>query len=174
MEYKELRTEFNRPSFKSILTDNLGCKCANCGSEAGIQYHHIVPLALGGTNKLSNIVPLCYGCHKAAHNGQHMQRYRKKGDNEGRPKSCSDEIAFKAFDDWATCKIGTMECKVRMGLSEKTHLTDRPQFKAYKASRGIIENKNNIDIIRKKNGGKLPNNSHLGYIVYDDGRRELF
>ena len=41
----------------------------NCKKEKNIQYHHIVPLALGGQDILSNIVPLCSECHSLIHFG---------------------------------------------------------------------------------------------------------
>lgn len=42
-------------------------KCAECGSEYGIEIHHIVPKVLGGTDEQSNLEPLCSSCHKKKH-----------------------------------------------------------------------------------------------------------
>lgn len=67
METEELKIEFNKRIFKEELIQKLGKTCANCGSTDKIEYHHIVPLVLGGTNNLSNIVPLCKVCHLKAH-----------------------------------------------------------------------------------------------------------
>ena len=57
------------------LTDKekeiVGIKCANCGSKKDLKYHHIVPLAVGGSNLLTNFVCLCDICHKAVH-GKNM------------------------------------------------------------------------------------------------------
>lgn len=39
---------------------NIGTVCCNCGATEDIEYHHIVPLLLGGNDVKSNIVPLCY------------------------------------------------------------------------------------------------------------------
>lgn len=51
--------------------DIVGRVCANCGETEDIEYHHIVPLALGGNDVLSNICPLCYKCHcKVHYNGE--------------------------------------------------------------------------------------------------------
>ena len=47
----------------------IGLKCCNCGSETDLEYHHIIPLALGGFNKLSNMCCLCYQCHSLLHFG---------------------------------------------------------------------------------------------------------
>ena len=51
--------------------------CVNCGSTDGIEYHHIVPLFVGGQENETNIVPLCHRCHKAAHYGRNIQNYVK-------------------------------------------------------------------------------------------------
>lgn len=42
-------------------------KCVNCGAESNLHLHHIVPLSLGGTNNIDNIVPLCEECHSKVH-----------------------------------------------------------------------------------------------------------
>lgn len=41
-------------------------ECANCGQTA-TQAHHVVPLVLGGFDKLSNLVALCEECHEKVH-----------------------------------------------------------------------------------------------------------
>ena len=71
-EYTRLRTEYNRPLFRRMLRDVLGCTCFNCGSTTNVEHHHVVPLAFGGTNSPKNIVALCDRCHKAAHHGLHI------------------------------------------------------------------------------------------------------
>lgn len=54
---------------QEILKEKCGTQCINCKKEEDIQYHHIVPLALGGQDILSNIVPLCSECHSLIHFG---------------------------------------------------------------------------------------------------------
>ena len=51
----------------------IGNKCCNCGSEKDLEYHHIVPIALGGNDIISNLVCLCYGCHSLIHHGDKKQ-----------------------------------------------------------------------------------------------------
>ena len=65
--YDKLRQEFQGELFRLNMKSELGNKCVNCGSTENIEYHHIVPLKNGGTNNLSNIVPLCETCHYKAH-----------------------------------------------------------------------------------------------------------
>lgn len=51
--------------------DTVGRICVNCGATEDIEYHHIVPLSLGGSDTLSNICPLCAKCHGKVHyNGE--------------------------------------------------------------------------------------------------------
>ncbi len=44
-----------------------GGKCASCGEE-GTEIDHIQPIALGGTNALSNLALTCVLCHKEKSN----------------------------------------------------------------------------------------------------------
>lgn len=60
--------------------DNLDNKCINCDKTDNLQLHHIVPLSIGGTNKLSNVVVLCGECHGKLHGvnwSKHSELTRK-------------------------------------------------------------------------------------------------
>lgn len=169
MTYDELRLEFNRPLFKQLLRDNLGDKCVNCNSDYKVEYHHIVPLALGGTNRLSNIVPLCYQCHKAVHRGQHMSKYRKHSDKDGRPRKISYEDAELILNQYFNCFIGASECVRLLGYKPSCHLADIALVKEFKKQNNILFHKNRIDIIAKKNNGELPEDGReIGYTIYPD------
>lgn len=39
--------------------------CANCGSTERLEWHHMIPAALGGTAEPENMVCLCKECHDA-------------------------------------------------------------------------------------------------------------
>ncbi len=145
MSYEELKREFNRPSFKKALTAYHGKSCVNCGSDIGVEFHHIVPLADGGTNNLRNIVPLCEKCHNIAHGSKNI-RERHRALNTGRPrKELHDlEINVQLF---LNCEIGTKELKKRIGISEKQHLTDSKPYMDYLHSIGIKSAKNNVDLL---------------------------
>lgn len=76
----------------------IGRKCCNCGKEKDLEYHHIVPLSMGGSNNLSNLCCLCYSCHSLIHFGEKknishseatkagLQRAKEKGIKLGQPK----------------------------------------------------------------------------------------
>jgi len=44
-----------------VLKELKGTICCNCGIDYNneIMFHHIVPLSFGGTDKITNIVPIC-------------------------------------------------------------------------------------------------------------------
>lgn len=45
-----------------------GYTCRNCGADKiELHAHHIVPLSVGGSNELSNLVTLCRECHAKLH-----------------------------------------------------------------------------------------------------------
>ena len=69
LEYETLRLR---------LPKLLGTKCAHCGSEDGVEYHHIRPLQYGGTNDLSNLVPLCHSCHLKAHGAKSVDTEKER------------------------------------------------------------------------------------------------
>ena len=54
------------PVLRSACLRKANNECANCGQTA-TQAHHVVPLVLGGFDKLSNLVALCEVCHEKVH-----------------------------------------------------------------------------------------------------------
>lgn len=58
--------EFSREDLAGLF-DRQGGKCIYCNRKLKTKYHadHIVPLSLGGTNKISNIQLLCQPCNLA-------------------------------------------------------------------------------------------------------------
>lgn len=48
----------------------IGVQCCNCGSKKELEYHHVVPVSLGGKDVNSNIICLCYPCHQKIHYGE--------------------------------------------------------------------------------------------------------
>lgn len=42
-------------------------KCVCCGASAKLTVDHVIPLALGGSNNIDNIQPLCFHCNARKH-----------------------------------------------------------------------------------------------------------
>ena len=58
--------------------DNFQCQsCGKKGTEIQLNIDHIIPLAKGGSNDLSNLQTLCYQCNqaKSAKRDQRFRRY---------------------------------------------------------------------------------------------------
>ena len=169
--YTELRQEYNTSAFRSILHENLGSICINCGSNVNIEYHHIVPLALGGTNKLSNIVPLCKACHTASHHGRHILKYRKKPKKTGRPIIHGlDENKEAILWDWAKGRIGTKECKILLELTKSTKIKDTKMYKDFIEKFDIQNIKNTLDVVVAN--GNLVIGRNTSVIIYKNGNIE--
>ena len=171
LEYMKLRDEWASSPVRVMAERNLGKVCYNCGSDEGIELHHIVPLKLGGTNNISNIAVLCHRCHCAAHYGQHIRDYQNKANLTGRPHKVADEAITDAFEDLIAGKIGRAECKERLKLSQKSKISDMSAYKNFLKDRGIKSVKNNIDIIMNRRGF-IKTGETIGYIEYKDGTIE--
>lgn len=167
-EYNELREEWDNGFIRIMASRNLGQVCYNCGSDKAVELHHVVPLKLGGTNNISNIVVLCHKCHMAAHHGRHIRDYCNKKIS-GRPKTASDEVIAKALDDYFACKIGAKEFMKRVGAKVKRpHITDKKYYRDYLKQRKVKSLENYIDWIafckREIKTGDL-----IGVIHYENG-----
>lgn len=167
-EYQQLRDESNNNELLRLMVANMnGAVCCNCGSKECIEYHHIVPLAVGGTNRITNYVALCHKCHCAAHYGRHIRDYQNKKIS-GRPHNTSEEEITSAIEELIQGKIGRAECKKRVGLSGSSKIVDMSFYKRYIKEKGIKTVKNNIDIILKRRGF-LRDGEVIGYVEYKDG-----
>jgi hypothetical protein len=96
---RDLRKEFeaNWKTYDAQLKN----ECANCGATDNLHIHHVVPLALGGTNRISNLVKLCTACHSKIHGVNltkakilqraGIERAKREGKYNGRPKTYTDD-----------------------------------------------------------------------------------
>lgn len=148
--FDELRQEFTKSSFRKKMKEELGKICVNCGSSEHIEYHHIVPLVHGGTNNLSNIVPLCTDCHNAAHNkhihGEGYKKAREEG-RVGRNKKTTYEDALPVLEKYFGNEIGLAEAKKMLGLSPKNKSSWYKVANRYREEHNIPKDfYNHIDI----------------------------
>lgn len=152
--------------YMSDVKEHAGNVCVNCGTSENIEYHHIVPLLLGGQERLSNVVALCHKCHLAAHHGRHISEYKSVKSN-GRKPNVPDREAIEAFNLFLNAEIGQKKCKQMAGLSDGTKLKDNTRFMRYLESKNIENVKNNIDVIATNS--ELKDGDIVGEIKYKNG-----
>ena len=136
-----LRQEFTRPSFRKKLKDKPGEVCVNCESSINIQYHHIVPLSLGGTNNIKNIVPLCEECHSKIHNQKNIHwrqlqkegiralKERNGGKGIGRPKITIPAGFEEVYNNWKAREITEKVAMEQLGLKRTTFYSLVKEYK---------------------------------------------
>src|SRR5215469_10469375 len=66
MVWKTLRMAFAQSDVDELLA-RTGRMCAVCNRLHGVQVHHIVPRHLGGSDDVTNAIPLCPNCHDEVH-----------------------------------------------------------------------------------------------------------
>jgi len=164
------RKEYDRMRFSGELARKCGTECVSCGSKENIEYHHIIPLALGGSNRIRNIVPLCHRCHKVAHGIHHMSCYAASN-NGGRKPKCDDETAFRALDLMLDGQIGNRKCSEMLNLSRTTRPKDTLQFQRWCEARGIKYIKNTLDVSIANKARYMCEGADIGEVIYEDGRR---
>lgn len=170
-EKSALRKEYDRLRFDGTFARECGSACVNCGSDENVEYHHIVPLVLGGTNNLRNIVPLCHRCHKAAHGSHHIQRY-VENPNAGRKPKIPDEEAFPIFDRWLDGQFGNRKLKKLLNLKDNTHPSATVQYKRWCADRGIRSVRSNYDVAMTSSYDKLNDGYVVGFVILSDGIKQ--
>lgn len=172
--YKQLKKEFLIPSFRDMLIRELGCTCGNCGKdnkETPIEYHHIVPLALGGTNNLGNIVPLCRKCHLLVHGAKDVRKLNRDTPDKlgGRPKFIPNENYREVLSRYLKGRLGKSECQRLVGVKSKgTKLNDLQIYIDYLEEQGIVHMRNLVDAIKDTD---CPAERIVSYVVYNDGTR---
>ena len=170
-ELRKKRIEFSSPCFHRRLRELKGVQCVNCGSYEGIEYHHIVPLSAGGTNKLSNIVPVCYNCHMNIHFATERRLEKsKQSERTGRPKRIEMQRDRKILEKYIHCEIGTAELKKELGLGRTSKITDSVGFKQFLKESGITSYRNNVDVKRRSNAP----GTVAGYMIKDGEKTTFF
>lgn len=170
MSYEELKKEFTRESFREEMIRTLGRTCGNCGCENNIEYHHIVPLKIGGTNRLSNIIPLCHKCHVAAHTGRNVKNIKDVPEKTGRPKkwvlTMKNEMLLWMY---ARGEIGMSRFREKSGfINKRTKLHDTTMYQEFLDKHNIDHIRNVFDIVQRK--AKYGSTHITSLIYYKDGK----
>lgn len=98
-------------------------KCAYCGSVEGLEWHHILPRSLGGTDEAFNLIRVCNVHHALLHGMSRrgnigdltsagMQRSKESGTKLGQPLKIHPEILILiAADRGGGMSISKMAAK---------------------------------------------------------------
>lgn len=78
----DVRAEFEQ--IRPQLISQLPSECQNCDECSDLHVHHIVPIALGGTNKVSNLAMLCVECHGKIHGKDFIKSKRLQAEGIAR------------------------------------------------------------------------------------------
>jgi len=151
--------------------EKLGYRCYNCGCEENIEYHHIVPMFLGGNDVITNVVPLCNKCHKVAHKGRHMSHYTNKI-NSGRKKLCDDETVRRVADMYINGEIGNRKAVELVNGKPGSRFTGRRSYRAYIQELGIRTVRNFVDYLAENTYDGLVEGKDCVEIDYLNGKYE--
>ena len=81
--------------FECFLRDNYTCQNPKCKSKMLLECHHIVPVILGGSNELSNLITLCHDCHSKSH----PKGYRKTAKSIRENRQLTEVVKTSGGDD---------------------------------------------------------------------------
>ena len=148
-----------------------GDKCINCGDRKNIEWHHVVPLSVGGYDIPSNIVPLCHCCHKAVSFYMpmvlsHGLERKSKG---GRPKKWPENYK-DIIEDFVRCRISKSECTFRLNRNSSSY-TYKDEFKNCLKEKSIASYRNNIDT-KLAHWDSIKPGEVVGEVTYLDGSVE--
>ncbi len=116
----------------------IGVQCCNCGSKKELEYHHVVPVSLGGKDVNSNIVCLCYPCHQKIHYGESkhglhstvikrgLEVAKAKGVRLGRPQTTIETLPYNFLKYYPMFQNGSVN------LSELSRLSSISRPTLYK------------------------------------------
>lgn len=98
----------------------IGIQCCNYGSKEELEYHHVVPISLGGNDINSNMACLCYPCHQKIHydESKHelhstvikmgLEAAKAKGKKLGRPATGVPKEFVKEYNKLQSGQYGSI------------------------------------------------------------------
>lgn len=132
--------------------------CRNCSTSSNLIVHHIVPVALTGTNCLSNLATLCRECHRNAHNERIRDTGSKQLADASRYLLSVDElqqILQRATHPFERAVIMTL-AKTGIGVGELCNVEVNDLQLPDSSLEGISDNSpEQIPLLRIRYGGEL-------------------
>lgn len=151
--------------------------CVNCSSTDDLHLHHIVPLALGGTNYPTNVVVLCGECHSKVHNvsltdSGKLISEANKNRARGGTKACGVAPIGYKWNDKAEIVIDEERAEVVRDIFKMYNNDLSLQKIADKLTEeGITTNKGN-KFSRQSISDILKNDFYCGIVTHSDVKKE--
>jgi len=163
-------------------------RCVSCGSSHNIEWHHAIPIEVGGQDVITNLVPACHNCHMAAHSWKECRSNKLKdrepnirgGRHYSVPENYKDLIR-----DYVFCKIGKEELGRRwndaMGIESADtpeaveHISEKSWYRKFLDELNIKKVKNRLDMYCSKRhpaNTTLREGAEIGTITYMNGTVE--
>lgn len=131
----------------------------------------LFPLFLGGKDVITNIVPLCHQCHKAAHCGRHVSHYAASSNGGRKTKATGDKAEF-VFEAYLNGEIGNRKACEMLGYADGARIRGVKAFKQFIRDKGIFKVRNLIDVVATTRLTGLTDGCCVGEIEYLDGHKE--
>lgn len=122
------------------LYEEKGDRCIYCGRPA-TDLHHIIPVCMGGDNRASNIVPLCYNCHGLVH----MRRNTGTPNKRGRKRIERPDNFLAVVDEYLDGIISLAHAVEKLGLCRNVFYR---MLDEYRAETGDMRNHRANGIVR--------------------------
>lgn len=129
---------------KSVLArDNFTCACCKRGGESfvdALDYHHILPVFLGGSDTVDNGIALCLTCHRLVHlystGDLHLNKEKTTEEIE---KMTDEEVAIYHDEQMRFKRIVRLGTVIREGIARKG--MNREEYKKQHPNTGIGRNR---------------------------------
>lgn len=146
--------EFIDPVIKKTVfaRDNFTCKCCLEGGESYVDvmdFHHVLPVYLGGDDTPENGITLCVKCHRFVHLWSTGDLHLPKEKTEAELAELTEEDLFKYKAEQAKFKkIVYIGDKIRKGMAQRG--MNREQYKKEHSNNGIGRRKPGINAPQEK------------------------